>query len=93
MSATTTYDFSSADTQAYGSNMKEMEPGVWAIFTADMNQDEFVDNFDFGLYNMDNLGFATGYVNTDLNGDSFVDNFDFALYNENNLLFVASSHP
>jgi hypothetical protein len=92
-SATTSYDFSSASSQAFGDNMKEVEPGVWAIFTGDMNQDGFVDNFDFDLFNNDNLNFAYGYYNTDLNGDAFVDNFDFDLFNSNNLNFIMAITP
>ncbi len=91
--ASTSYDFSTSSSQAYGDNMTEVEPGIWAIFTGDMNQDGFVDNFDYDLFNYDNLNFAIGYYNTDLNGDGFVDNFDFDLFNSNNLNFVMTIQP
>jgi len=92
-SATTTYDFTTADTQAYGANMKEVEPGVWAFYSGDISQDEFVDSFDYGALEADNLAFASGYLATDLNGDGFVDSFDYSIFEINNLNFVMSSHP
>ena len=93
MGATTSYDFTTAATQAYGDNMIEVETGVFAMYTGDMNQDEFIDPFDFATYNDDNINFASGYYATDLNGDGFVDPFDFAVYNDNNINFVMSAHP
>ena len=93
MSASTSYDFSTADTQAYGSNMIEVENGVWAIYSGDINQDEFVDSFDFPSYDFDNLNFSSGYLATDMNGDGFVDSFDFPIYDSNNINFVSSAHP
>jgi hypothetical protein len=93
MAATTSYDFTTAALKAFGDNMIEVETGVFAMFTGDMNQDEFIDPFDFAGYNDDNNNFSTGYYATDLNGDGFVDPFDFAVYNDNNNDFVMSAHP
>jgi hypothetical protein len=92
-STATTYDFTTSDAQAFGNNMKEVETGVWAMFTGDLNQDEFVDAFDYPLYEADNLSFASGYLSTDMNGDGFVDAFDYPVYEGNNLNFVQSIHP
>jgi hypothetical protein len=93
MSATTSYDFSVSATQSFGSNVVEVESGVWAVYSGDVNQDEYVDNYDFPYYDTDNLNFATGYFATDFNGDGFVDNYDFPIYDVNNLNFVSSIHP
>jgi hypothetical protein len=93
MAATTSYDFTTSDVQAFGNNMKEVEPGVWALYCGDISQDEYIDNYDYPAYDSDNLNFAVGYFNTDLNGDGFVDNYDYPLYDVNNLNFVAAIHP
>jgi hypothetical protein len=93
LSQTTTYEFWSDATQAFGGNLKEMETGIWAIYSGDMNQDEFVDPFDFALYLDDSINFASGYYATDLNGDGFVDPFDFTTYADNSLNFILSAHP
>ena len=93
MSASTSYDFSSSDTQAFGSNMREIEPGVWAIFSADLNQDEFVDNFDYPIYEFGSLNAVVGYEQADMNGDGFVDNFDYPIFELNSLNATFSVHP
>jgi hypothetical protein len=93
MTASTDYDFTTSDAQAFGNNMKEVEPGVWAIFSGDLNQDEFIDPFDFGLYLDDSINFAYGYYASDMNGDGFTDPFDFGIYLNNSINFVMSMHP
>jgi len=93
ISTTTSYDFTTAASQAYGDNMIEVETGVFAMYTGDMNQDEFVDPYDFSLYIEDNNNFASGYYSTDLNGDGYVDPYDFSIYIENNNNFIMSIHP
>jgi len=93
MASVTSYDFTTAASKAYGDNMIEIETGVFAMYTGDMNQDEYIDPFDFSLYIEDNNNLATGYYNTDLNGDGYVDPFDFSIYIENNNNLIYSAHP
>jgi hypothetical protein len=92
-SSTTSYDFTSAASQAFGDNMIEVETGVFAMFTGDINQDEFIDPFDYPSFELDNVTFAGGYLATDLNGDGFVDPFDYPVFELNNVNFVMSAHP
>ena len=88
------YDFSSEIGKAYGSNMIQVDSNVWAFFTGDINQDDFIDVFDYSQYNDDNLaGVNTQYVATDINGDGFVDVFDYQIYNDNNIRGASSQHP
>jgi hypothetical protein len=70
------YDFSTADTQAFGSNMREMEPGVFAMYNGDVNQDESIDNLDLDPIFIDIDASNYGVLATDLNGDGSVDNLD-----------------
>jgi hypothetical protein len=93
MASTTSYDFSTAATKAFGDNMIEVETGKFAIFTGDINQDEFIDPFDYPSFEFDNVTFAGGYLATDLNGDGFVDPFDYPVFELNNVNFVMSAHP
>jgi hypothetical protein len=93
MGATTSYDFTTAATQAYGDNMIEVATGVYAMYTGDINQDEYVDPYDYPVYGDDNNNFATGYYSTDLNGDGYVDPYDYTIYGDNNNNFVMSMHP
>jgi len=92
--STALYDFSTGAAMAFGENEVMVEPGVWALYTGDVNQDDFVDVFDYAPYNDDNLsGANTLYMATDMNGDGFVDVFDYQVYNDNNLNGVGSIHP
>ena len=94
LSSTTSYNFSAAATQAYADNMVEVETGVWAIYTGDLNQDDFIDSFDFPIFDLDATnGVAGVYVATDMNGDGFVDPFDFPVFDVNSFNGVLAVYP
>jgi len=90
-----TYDFTTSPLQAFGGNIVDVYgEGIYAIYTGDVNQDEFIDIFDFPPYDFDNQNFVSfQYVNTDFNGDGFVDIFDFPVFDHNNQFFIFSIHP
>ncbi|MBK8685499.1 MAG: hypothetical protein IPN26_11145 [Bacteroidetes bacterium] len=90
---TTTYDFTTAKFQAYAGNQREVEPGVWAIYTGDVNQDGVVDGLDYNDWENDSNNFAVGYFSTDLNGDGIVDGLDFIFWEENNNNFIGAAIP
>ena len=69
------YDFSSAATQSYG-DVREMEPGVFAFYNGDTNQDEVIDNTDSDPIFVDIDASNFGVLATDLNGDGVIDNSD-----------------
>ncbi|HPI55603.1 MAG TPA: hypothetical protein PLU10_12975, partial [Chitinophagaceae bacterium] len=93
-STTANYNLSTAAAQAFGGNLFEIEPGVFAVYTGDINQDGFIDSFDFPLYDTDSFNGVSGtYVNTDLNGDGFVDSFDFPIFDANSFNGVSVSMP
>ena len=73
--------------------MIEMEPGVWAFYSGDINQDGFIEGSDFPLLNNDNDAFAEGYLSTDINGDGFVEGSDYPILNNNSDNFIESMHP
>ncbi len=80
----TFYDFSTASNKAYGDNQKEVEPGVFAFFSGDINQDGYIDGFDYPNFDNDSQNNVSGvYATTDLNGDGYVDGFDYPLFDEN----------
>ena len=74
---------------AYGDNQKQVEPGVFAIYSGDINQDAVVDIVDQIFLDNDLTNFAAGYVLTDLNGDSVVDIIDQVILDNNISAFVA----
>lgn len=89
----TFYDFSLDAAQAYGGNQALVEPGVYAMFSGDINQDENIDLLDLALQEADINGFAFGYFNTDINGDGNVDLLDNPVLEANVNAFVFSMHP
>ncbi|MEN9340032.1 MAG: hypothetical protein RIQ62_1344 [Bacteroidota bacterium] len=95
MSATVNYDFSDADTKAYGSNMVQVStsPTVWAFFSGDVIVDENMDLLDLGAVESDISSFGYGYLNTDLNGDGNVDLLDSPMLESNISGFIYSIHP
>lgn len=78
-----TYDFSTAATQAYASNQVEVEPGIFAIISGDVNHDLAIDGFDYIIMDPDIIAGNSGYLNTDLDGNGSVDAFDFLLVSPN----------
>ena len=67
---------------------------IWAVYTGDLNQDGFVDPFDYPAYDSNNQnGVSVVYINTDMNGDGFVDPFDYPVFDSNNQNGVAAIIP
>jgi hypothetical protein len=94
MAASTSYDFTAAATQAFGGNLTEVAPGLWALYSGDLApQDEVVDFFDQLVQDNDVATFAAGYVPSDLTGDGLVDFFDQIILDNNITNFVSSVHP
>jgi hypothetical protein len=83
MNTITNYDFSTSNTQAFGGNQREMEPGVFALYSGDVNQDWSIDAFDYLLLDPDIIAGAFGYIDTDLTGDGVVDAFDYIVLDGN----------
>lgn len=87
------YDFSTAASQAYGSNMKEVTSGVWAFYSGDINQDESVDNSDADPLLLDIENYNSGVFATDLNGDGGIDNLDTDAFFSNLENYIYSNRP
>ena len=90
-----TYDLTSSLSQAYGSNMIQVDasPVLFAIYGGDVNQDGTVDATDVSTIDNDASNFISGYVMTDLTGDDFVDGTDFAIADNNAANFVSVVRP
>jgi hypothetical protein len=90
-----TIDFTTAAANAFGGNQVDvLGEGIFSMYTGDINQDEYIDIFDFPDFDVDNQNFVSGvYVATDMNGDGYVDIFDFPVFDLNNQNFIFSIHP
>ncbi|MBK7158565.1 MAG: hypothetical protein IPH77_08405 [Ignavibacteria bacterium] len=86
------YDFTSAEAQAFGSNMKLVE-GKWCFYSGDINQDGTIDASDLSDADNDALASESGYVNTDVTGDDFVDATDISIIDNNSFNSVSMITP
>ena len=55
VTGTTSYDFSNAQTKAFGSNQVLVSPGVWAMYSGDISQDGSIDALDYLILDI-NIG-------------------------------------
>ena len=78
---------------AYGDNQKQVEPGVFAIYSGDIDQDGIIDIFDQVILDNDVVSFSGGYIPSDLNGDASVDLFDQVILDNNVVLFIGVQSP
>jgi len=97
VTTTATYDFSSAASQAYGSNQVQISssPLIFAFYSGDVLKDaaESTDLLDLTAVEADISNFVSGYVATDVNGDGNVDILDTPTLESNISNFIFSSHP
>ncbi len=102
-----TYDFTTAASQAFGNNQKQVDEGIYGLWGGDVTsmfgpQDGYVDIFDNNdIFNLSQLA-AFGYIVEDLTGfapaggvgpDGFVDIFDMALVFNNMQLAIGMNTP
>jgi len=90
---TSSYNFSTSASQAFGSNLKSLGAGVFGIYGGDSNADGVVDGLDLISVENDAAAFAGGYILTDLNGDGVVDGFDLIMAENNALNFISTIQP
>jgi chitodextrinase len=85
-----TYDFTTASNKAYGNNMKQLEAGVYGMYTGDINQEGNIDNIDYSMWEQDANNLEYGNFATDLDGDGNVNNIDYSIWelNSNNLIYT-----
>jgi len=94
ITANTSFDFTTSSSQAYGAaSMKQVEAGVWALYSGDHNQDGAITPSDLGSVATEASLFSFGYINTDLTGDGAIDGFDLGLADNNSHAVLVSSHP
>jgi trimeric autotransporter adhesin len=91
--STTSYDFSSGVSQAFGDNMVDDGSGVFLIYGGDINQDGSVDFGDYPDLDLGSSNSDVGYFATDLNGDSSVDFGDYPMLDLNSSNSIFSFHP
>ena len=95
MNASNTYDFSTAASQAYGSNMV-LSGGKWCMYSGDIDTaagDGSIDLADYPLWENDYVNFEAGYRRSDLNGDGAIDLLDYPFWENNYVNFIGVVKP
>ena len=89
------YDFTKNQDSAYGSNQTQVEavPARFAMFGADVNQDDIIDAADVGVIDNDAAASLSGYVVSDVTGDNFVDAGDLVIVDNNSSVSVSVITP
>jgi hypothetical protein len=105
MGPTVSYNFTTSASQAYGSNQVQLAPGIFALYSGDVNGDENIDPLDEAIVDVDLTEFVSGYlydisntnypgvIPSDLTGDGNVDLLDAGYIQTNLSNFVFSAHP
>lgn len=93
LNSNTTYNFSNAANKAYADNQVEVETGVFAMYSGDVNQDYSIDVFDYLEMDPDIVNGNSGYLSTDTNGDGVVDVFDYILVDPNIVNGIGAAMP
>jgi uncharacterized protein (TIGR02145 family) len=68
-------------------------PGIYAIYSGDMNQDGTINEADLPIFTTANTTAAHGYIVSDLNGDGSVDLLDYPIYKNNADISVVEKRP
>jgi PKD repeat protein len=88
-----TYNFTTAASQAYGDNQKDMG-GVFALYGGEIVKDGLVDGSDMNyIDNLSNPPIVFGYFVEDLNGDGFVDASDMNICDNNTTAIIMAILP
>ncbi|MEO8664677.1 MAG: CHRD domain-containing protein [Ignavibacteria bacterium] len=86
------YDFTSSNTQAFGNNLR-LKGTRYCGFSADVNQDGFVNLNDIILTSNNAINFVNGYVVSDVNGDNLTNLNDIIIAFNNSIGFVKAIVP
>lgn len=94
--ATVAYNFTDAQTRAYGNNLIQVNssPVRWAIYSGDVNQDGYVDPLDLSLVDVASFNYLAGRgLAEDINGDGYVDPLDLSIVDMNSFNYVGIQKP
>ncbi|REJ84275.1 MAG: hypothetical protein DWQ39_10235 [Bacteroidetes bacterium] len=98
-SAESYYSLKHSSGSAFGNNLAEVMPGIWAIYSGDISgliageQDGRIDQYDIDFFESVMLNQSSGYLISDLTGDGLAESADFSLLEKNAVLNIIISRP
>jgi hypothetical protein len=93
IAASTSYNFSSSISQAFGNNLSDMGNSKFAIYSGDINQDGSIDFADYPPLDLASQNGVLDYDSNDLNGDASVDFGDYPILDMNSSKGIFSIRP
>ena len=97
---TTEYNFIQNVSNAYGivspPVLNQVAPGVFALFSGELNDDGYIDGMDYVTFETDLYSSAYGdlfLLDGDFNGDSYVDATDYSKFDYNSQLGLFFQRP
>ena len=94
------YNFIQNVSNAYGlaspTVLNQVAPGVFALFSGELNDDGYIDGMDYATFETDLYSSAYGglfLLDGDFNGDSYVDASDFSKFDYNSQLGLYYQRP
>ena len=94
------YNFIQNVSNAYGivspPILNQVAPGVFALFSGELNDDGYIDGMDYATFETDLYSSAYGglfLLDGDFNGDSYVDASDFSKFDYNSQLGLYYQRP
>lgn len=88
-----TYDFTTSQASAYGNRLTEVEPGVYGIYSGDVNHNGIVDLMDVDATSNSAQTFSKGYLPHDVNGDGVCDALDLIVVDNNAAMGIQAANP
>jgi len=89
----TLFNFSDSLGKAFGNNMVELDSGVYAFHSGDVDQNDVIDETDFNLIQNKITTFGFGYLPEDLTGDWYIESSDYALIENKLYLLLSRQKP
>lgn len=86
------YNFSSAQTQAYGNN-QILKGTRYCVYSGDVTHDGIIDVADLVQVYNSSINFSSGYIPDDVNGDLFTDAEDLTIVYNNLLNSIVLIRP
>lgn len=87
------YDFTTGADKCYGGNGSvEVEPGIWGMWSGDINHDGLVTTRDYKIWFESERACSAGYLYCDVNLDGLVDDLDYSMWLSNSQKGATSSH-
>jgi hypothetical protein len=93
IAASTSYNFSSSISQAFGNNLSDLGNSKFAIYSGDINQDGSIDFGDYPSLDIASQNSVLDYDSNDLNGDASVDFGDYPILDMNSSKGIFSMRP